>query len=66
MGGPPLEEILLSGGNTAMGNASWEKQRSEGSAMETQRVAKPLGWRSGMARDMDMCKIQNPRQSEGE
>lgn len=42
------------------------KQRSEGTVMETQRVAKPLGWRSGMVRDMDMCKIRNPRQSEGE
>lgn len=66
MGGPPLEEILLSGGNTAMGMHHRESKGLKGVLWKLREVAKPLGWRSSMARDMDMCKIRNPRRSEGE
>lgn len=38
----------------------------KGVLWKLREVAKLLGWRSSMARDMDMCKIRNPRRSEGE
>lgn len=43
VGGPPLEEMVVCGGNTAVGVHQWRKQRSGESAMGTQEEAESLG-----------------------